>query len=73
MDYKKLLRSKKFKIAVWGTGYIGLSTMVYFSKQKTGFEVNPDGRTEGTYTKYSSLDDKLDGLHYYTWFIHLLI
>ena len=41
----------------------------YFSKQKTGFEVNPDGRTEGTYTKYSSLDDKLDGLHYYTWFI----
>ena len=34
MDYKKLLRSKKFKIAVWGTGYIGLSTMVYFSKKK---------------------------------------
>ena len=41
----------------------------YFAKEKTGFEVNPDGRTEGTYTKYQSLDDKLDGLHYYTWFI----
>ena len=41
----------------------------YFAKEKTGFEVNPDGRSEGTYTKYQSLDDKLDGLHYYTWFI----
>jgi len=34
MNYKKLLKSKKFKIAIWGTGYIGLSTMVYFSKEK---------------------------------------
>ena len=34
MNYRKLLKSKKFKIAVWGTGYIGLSTMVYFSKKK---------------------------------------
>lgn len=41
----------------------------YFAKEKSNFEVNPDGRSEGTYTKYSSLDDKLDGLHYYTWFI----
>ena len=31
--------------------------------------MNPDGRTEGTYTKYASLDDKIDGLHFYTWFI----
>ncbi len=41
----------------------------YYAKEKTGFQVNPDGRTEGTYTKYSSLDDKLDGLHYFTWYI----
>lgn len=41
----------------------------YFAKEKTNFQVNPDGRSEGTYTKYQSLDDKLDGLHYYTWFI----
>ena len=41
----------------------------YFAKERTGFEVNPDGRSEGTYTKYVSLDDKLDGLHHYTWFI----
>lgn len=41
----------------------------YFAKEKSNFQVNPDGRSEGTYTKYQSLDDKLDGLHYYTWFI----
>ena len=33
IDYKKLLKSKKYNIAVWGTGYIGLSTLVYFAKQ----------------------------------------
>jgi len=41
----------------------------YFAKEKKTFEVNPDGRSEGTYTKYQSLDDKIDGLHFYTWFI----
>ena len=41
----------------------------YFCVEKMGFEPNPDGRSEGTYTKYSSLDDKIDCLHYYTWFI----
>ena len=43
MNYKKKLKSKKFKIAVWGTGYIGLSTMVYFSKKKikcVGYDIN---------------------------------
>ena len=43
MNYKKLLKSKKFKISVWGTGYIGLSTMVYFSKKKInciGYDVD---------------------------------
>ena len=43
MKYKNLLKSKKFKIAVWGTGYIGLSTMVYFAKKKikcVGFDIN---------------------------------
>lgn len=41
----------------------------YTVSEKTGFEVNPDGRTEGTYTKYVSLDDKVDGFHFFTWFI----
>ena len=44
-------------------------TNFYFAKEKTNFEVNPHGRSEGTYTKYASLDDKIDGLHHYTWFI----
>ena len=41
----------------------------YFAKQNSNFQVNPDGRSEGTYTKYSSLDDKFDGFHYYTWYV----
>jgi N-acetyl sugar amidotransferase len=37
----------------------------YFSVEKTGFEANPV-RTEGTYSKYNSLDDRIDGYFYYT-------
>lgn len=37
----------------------------YYASKHTGFEPNPDGRSEGTYSKYASLDDKIDGLHYY--------
>ena len=33
MSIKNSLLKKKSKIAVWGTGYIGFSTMVYFSKR----------------------------------------
>jgi len=33
MNIKKKLLSKKLKIAVWGTGYIGLSSMVYFASK----------------------------------------
>lgn len=36
----------------------------YYCCENTGFSPNPE-RTEGTYSKYASLDDKLDGLHYY--------
>ena len=45
MNYKSLLKSKKYKIAVWGTGYIGLSTMVYFAKKKikcVGYDINKE-------------------------------
>lgn len=40
----------------------------YYSVEHTGFEANPV-RTEGTYSKYNSLDDKIDGFHYYTTWI----
>ena len=36
----------------------------YYCAENTGFSANQE-RTEGTYSKYASLDDKLDGLHYY--------
>ena len=40
----------------------------YYCKKNTGFQTNLD-RTEGTYTKFASLDDKLDGFHYYFMYI----
>ena len=40
----------------------------YFSVEKTNFEANPV-RTEGTYSKYNSLDDRIDGFFYYTSYI----
>lgn len=41
----------------------------YYAQKHTGFKANPEGRSEGTYSKYASLDDKLDGYHYYLGFI----
>jgi len=40
----------------------------YYSVDNAGFEANPM-RSEGTYSKYSSLDDKTDGFFYYTTYI----
>ena len=37
----------------------------YYVAKHTGFETNPEGRSEGTYTKHVSLDDKADGFHFY--------
>lgn len=39
------------------------------AKKYLGFRPNPDGRSEGTYTNFASLDDKTDGVHYYLAFI----
>jgi hypothetical protein len=40
----------------------------YYCVENTGFKANPV-RSEGTYSKYASLDDKLDGFHYYLSYI----
>jgi N-acetyl sugar amidotransferase len=40
----------------------------YYAVENLGFEANPE-RTEGTYSKYNSLDDRIDGFHYYTTYI----
>ncbi len=41
----------------------------YYAIEKSEFASNPDGRSEGTYSKFASLDDKVDGQHYFTMFI----
>ncbi len=40
----------------------------YYAVEHTGFKARPF-RTEGTYSKYNSIDDKIDDLHYYTTYI----
>jgi hypothetical protein len=40
----------------------------YYASEHTGFSPNTE-RTEGSYSKYSSIDDRIDPLHYYTTFI----
>lgn len=37
----------------------------YYSHEHGGFEASPE-RTAGTYSKYNSIDDKIDDLHYFT-------
>ena len=37
----------------------------FYCAEHTGFRANPEGRSEATYSKYASLDDRIDGFHYY--------
>jgi N-acetyl sugar amidotransferase len=37
----------------------------YYAAEHTGFSANTE-RTEGSYSKYSSIDDRIDPFHYYT-------
>jgi N-acetyl sugar amidotransferase len=40
----------------------------YYCRENTGFEPNSE-RSEGTYSKYASIDDRIDGYHYYLAYI----
>lgn len=40
----------------------------YYCREHTGFKPNTE-RSEGTYSKYASLDDQIDGFHYYLSYI----
>jgi len=40
----------------------------YYAVEHGGFQASPE-RTLGTYSKYNSIDDKIDDFHYYTTFI----
>jgi hypothetical protein len=37
----------------------------YYSVEHTNFEANTE-RTEGAFSKYNSIDDRVDGFHYWT-------
>lgn len=41
----------------------------HFIREKIDFRTDPEGRTEGTFTDFDSLDDKIDTLYYYMQFI----
>lgn len=68
LDYREI---EKSSIEVHYLGYYVKwvpQEAYYYAVEHTGFSANPV-RTEGTYSKYNSLDDKIDGFHYYTTFI----
>lgn len=61
----------KSKIEVHYLGYYLKWTpqeVYYYAVENTGFKARPF-RTQGTYSKYNSIDDKIDDLHYYTTFM----
>lgn len=67
-DFKEI---EQAKIEVQYLGYYLKWTpqeSYYYSVEHIGFEANPE-RSEGTFSKYNSLDDKIDGFHYYTTFV----
>lgn len=67
-DYRELEASK---LEVHYLGYYVRwvpQEVYYYAVEHTGFQARPY-RTQGTYSKYNSIDDKLDDLHYYTTFI----
>lgn len=62
---------EKSKIEVHYLGYYLKWTpqeVYYYAVENTGFHARPF-RTQGTYSKYNSIDDKIDDLHYYTTYI----
>lgn len=62
---------EKFPIEVHYLGYYIKWTpqeTFYYAANNCGFKPRPF-RTQGTYSKYNSIDDKIDDLHYYTTFI----
>lgn len=64
-DYKEL---EQPRIEVHYLGYYLKWTpqeAYYYAVEHTGFQARPF-RTQGTYSKYNSIDDKIDDLHYYT-------
>ena len=67
-DYNEIEQSK---VVVHYLGYYIKWTpqeAYYYAVEHANFQARPF-RTEGTYSKYNSIDDKIDDLHYYTTYI----
>lgn len=68
------ISTKDFKKSPTEIHYLGYyipwhpQAAYYYAVEKGGFKPSPE-RTPGTYSKYSSIDDKIDDLHYYTTYI----
>ncbi|MFC6284431.1 N-acetyl sugar amidotransferase [Polaromonas aquatica] len=61
---------EKKKIEVHYLGYYlkwHPQSCYYYAVEHGGFEASPE-RTPGTYSKYNSIDDRIDDFHYYTTF-----
>jgi N-acetyl sugar amidotransferase len=65
----KILQEKKIEVHYLGY-YIKWhpQSAYYYAVENGGFIPSPE-RTPGTYSKYNSIDDKIDDLHYWTTFI----
>ena len=62
---------EKKKIEVHYLGYYlkwHPQSCYYYSVEHGGFQASPE-RTPGTYSKYNSIDDRIDDFHYYTTYI----
>lgn len=62
---------EKAKVEVHYLGYYlkwHPQSAYYYAVEHGGFECSPE-RTPGTYSKYNSIDDRVDDLHYYTTWI----
>ena len=76
IDFKPYLPSDPDKLAEAETEvhYMGFyekwhpQGAYYYSVENGGFQASPE-RTAGTYSKYNSIDDKIDDLHYFTTYI----
>jgi N-acetyl sugar amidotransferase len=67
----KIEELEKANIEVHYLGYYLKWTpqeVYYYAVENTGFKARPH-RSQGTFSKYSSIDDKIDDLHFYTTFI----
>lgn len=62
---------KKHKIEVHYLGYYlkwHPQGVYYYSVENGGFQASPE-RTCGSYSKYNSIDDKIDDFHFYTMYV----